>query len=234
MGIDAATVSVSDFTLRWLMQIADLGAIGRYADDNSRLTAESRTGRRVVFLGDSITENWVGLGSLAPLGEAYVNRGIGGQGAVQMLLRIQEDVVGLEPDAMVLLAGTNDLRAFVGDALGAGAAAEIRLRRNLTSLADIARANGIRVSLGSITPICDAPPELGGVEQTRFRSTAHILGLNRWIAEHAESRGYVFLDFHAALADWQGRLDVRFTTDGLHLNAEGYARMAEVLTAARP
>jgi lysophospholipase L1-like esterase len=74
----------------------------------------------------------------------------------------------------------------------------------------------------------------GGVEQTRFRSTAHILGLNRWIAEHAESRGHVFLDFHIALANWQGRLDVRFTTDGLHLNADGYARMAEVLTAARP
>jgi len=63
----------------------------------------------VVFLGDSITQGWGGgLGAAFP-GIKVANRGISGDTTRGVLLRLQEDVLALDPAAVVLLIGTNDL-----------------------------------------------------------------------------------------------------------------------------
>ena len=65
--------------------------------------------RAVVFLGDSITQGWGGgLGAAFP-GVKVANRGISGDTTRGVLLRLQEDVLALDPVAVVLLIGTNDL-----------------------------------------------------------------------------------------------------------------------------
>ena len=225
----AAEVTLAEFATRWVMQVADVAQIGRYAAENDRLRGKPRPGRRVVFLGDSITEFWGDLQVVAPDGPQLVNRGISGQGTVQMLLRIQEDVVDLTPDAMVLTAGANDIRAFVGEASAAGEAALIRIKRNIRSLTDIARANGIAVTIGSMTPVCDKPD----APQTLHRDPARIRELNVWLEAFAQRSGFGFMDYHAALVGEEGRMRQAFTDDGLHPNAKGYAAMAEVVRASK-
>lgn len=226
---NAAEVTLAEFATRWVMQVADVAEIGRYAAENDRLRREPRPDRRVVFLGDSITEFWGDLQVLAPDGPQLVNRGIAGQGTVQMLLRIQEDVVDLAPDMMVLTAGANDIRAFVGDVSSAGEAALIRITRNIRSLTDIARANGIAVAIGAMTPVCDKPD----APQTLHRDPARIREMNIWLKAFAERSGFGFVDYHAALVGEDGRMRQAFTDDGLHPNAEGYAAMAEVVRASK-
>lgn len=224
----AAEVTLAEFATRWVMQVADVSDIGRYAADNDRLRALPRPGRRIVFLGDSITEFWGDLQVLAPDGPQLVNRGISGQGTVQLLLRIQEDVVALDPDAMVLTVGANDIRAFVGDAASAGEAALIRIVRNVASLTDIARANGLKVALGAVTPVCDKPE----APQTKHRDPKAVVALNARLRELAEARGFRFLDYHSALVGTDGLMGQALTEDGLHPNLAGYERMAEVLHAS--
>lgn len=223
-----AEVTLGEFATRWLMQIADVAALGHYTETNARLTAEPKAGRRVVFLGDSITEFWTELERLAPPGVQFVNRGIAGQGTVQMLLRFQDDVIALKPDALVLTAGANDIRAFVGDAAGAGEAARVRILRNIASMTDIARAHGIGVFIGAVTPVCDT----ADAAQTKTRDPDQIRRLNGELAAFARERGYRFLDYHKALTEPDGRMLAGFTDDGLHPNAAGYARMTEVLKSA--
>jgi len=220
-----ADVTLAEFATRWIMQVADVAEIGRYAADNGRLRSEPAALRRVVFMGDSITEFWSDLQRLAPAGSHLINRGIAGQGTVQMLLRIQEDVINLRPQTMVLLAGANDIRAFVGDAVSAGEAAIVRITRNIASMTDIARAHGTSVAIGSVTPVCDLPE----ASQTAHRDPGCIRDLNVQLVAFARRSGFRFLDYHAALVGEDGLMDRSFTDDGLHPNREGYARMAAVL-----
>lgn len=223
-----AEVTLAEFATRWVMQVADVAGIGRYAADNDRLVGQPRPERRLVFLGDSITEFWGDLQGLAPDGPQLVNRGISGQGTVQMLLRIQEDVVALKPDAMILTAGANDIRAFVGDVRSAGEAAVIRILRNIASMTDIARAHGIAVTIGSMTPVCDKP----GAPQTLHRDPGRIWELNEGLKAFAERSGFDFLDYHSALVGEDGLMRPEFTEDGLHPNWVGYEQMAGVLRAS--
>src|ERR1044071_5464973 len=68
----------------------DFGDLERYREANSKLPLPAQGERRVVFLGDSITEAWK-LEEFFP-GKGYINRGIGGQTTPQMLIRFRTDV----------------------------------------------------------------------------------------------------------------------------------------------
>jgi lysophospholipase L1-like esterase len=69
--------------------------------------------RAIVFLGDSITQGWHDDfdGAFPELKTA--NRGISGDTTRGVLIRLQEDVVALNPRCVVLLIGTNDLEEVV-------------------------------------------------------------------------------------------------------------------------
>src|SRR5450432_3619916 len=94
--------------------INDFGNLRRYAAENAKVGAPAAGEERVVFMGDSITDNWGRrYGKFFP-GKPYINRGISGQTTPQMLLRFRADVIALQPKAVVILAGTNDIASNTG------------------------------------------------------------------------------------------------------------------------
>jgi lysophospholipase L1-like esterase len=207
----------------------DWPSLERYAAANLALGTAKPAEKRVVFLGDSITDNWskpVAGGFFR--GKPYVNRGIGGQTTGQMLVRFRPDVIALAPKVVVILAGTNDLSG------NAGPSTPEAIEDNLASMAELAQANGIHVVLASLLPIRD--DKLDGNGKPRVRSKERppdvIRALNRWIGEYARKHHHGYLDYHASMVDARGFLRAELTEDGLHPNAAGYAIMAPLAERA--
>ena len=148
----------------------DWALLGRYADDDAALPAPVAGAPRVVFYGDSITDSWGRKpGTVFFPGKPYVNRGISGQTTPQMLVRFEQDVVRLHPAVVVILAGTNDVAGNTGPETPQ------MVEDNFRAMTDIARRNGIRVVLASITPAARYPwrPDVESVPEIRE--------LNAWI-----------------------------------------------------
>ena len=208
---------------------SDYGRLTRYADANKALAAKRPGETRVIFFGDSITDNWskAGYGGFFP-GKPYVNRGIGGQTTSQMLLRFRPDVVALQPDVVVILAGTNDVAG------NSGPVGDEVIEDNLAGMAELAKLHGIRVVLGSLLPVSDDKRDANDrpILRTAARPPARLRALNAWMADHARQNGHVYLDYFSALADSKGALKADLTADGLHPNAAGYAVMAPLAEEA--
>lgn len=203
-----------------LMQ--DFGERYVYAAANAALPPPAKGERRVVFLGDSITDMW-DLSRAFP-GKAYVNRGIGAQVTAQMLLRFEPDVVTLKPAAVIILAGTNDVTGFLQVETPATIVA------NITAMADIADARGIRVVLSSMLPVNAYTENARHVVAERPPAT--LRAINAELRTLARTRGYAYADYAVAMTDARGLLAADFTADGLHPNAAGYARMVPIARAA--
>jgi lysophospholipase L1-like esterase len=201
----------------------DFGELARYRDANAALKPPAPGENRVVFFGDSITDGWR-LDEYFP-GKPNVNRGIGGQTTPQMLIRFHQDVIELHPKVVVILAGTNDI---------AGNTGPMRLEdieADYASMADIARANNIRVVFSSVLPVHNYTPQ--SVNMYAGRSPAKILELNRWLKTYvAEHSGCIYLDYFSAMVDDKGLLKRDLAEDGLHPNAAGYKIMAPLAEAA--
>ena len=132
----------------------DYGQLARYRDANAALEPPAPGENRVVFFGDSITDIWK-LEESFP-GKPYVNRGIGGQTTPQMLVRFRQDVIDLHPKVVVILAGTNDI---------AGNTGPMRLEdieADYASMAELARAQRIRVVFSSVLPVHNYTAEIAG------------------------------------------------------------------------
>jgi lysophospholipase L1-like esterase len=202
---------------------SDFGRLSRYAGANAALAPKRAGERRVVFFGDSITDNWskAGYGGFFP-GQPYLNRGIGGQTTSQMLLRFQPDVIALQPDAVVILAGTNDIAG------NSGPVGLETVEQNLATMAELAKLHGIRVVLASILPVSDdkKDPEGKPLLRTQDRPPAKVRALNAWLQDYARRNGHVYLEYFSAVADGSGLLKAELNNDGLHPNAAGYAVMA--------
>ncbi len=201
-------------------QLQDWNQLGRYHADDERLKALPAEPKRVVFLGDSITDGWKLTDSFP--GKPYVNRGISGQTTPQMLVRMYPDVINLKPAAMILLAGTNDISRNTGPET-----LEM-IEDNIRAIADLAKANGIKLILCSLLPVSDYTPR----KQTEHRPPSDILKLNAWMKEYAASAKLGFADYYTAVVDEKGFLRDGYSFDGLHPNAKGYALMAPVAQAA--
>jgi len=197
----------------------DFANFARYAADNAKLPAAEPN--RVVFMGDSITDNWGRkYGSFFP-GKPYVNRGIGGQTTPQMVLRFQQDVVKLHPAAVVILAGTNDV------AENTGPATDEQIENNFSAMVGLARANHIRVILASIPPASQFPWHPG------IEPAARIRTLNTWLRAYAEEQHLVYLDYFTALATPEGAMKPDLAKDKfVHPNDAGYAVMQPLAEAA--
>jgi lysophospholipase L1-like esterase len=201
----------------------DYGRLSRYAAANAALSPPRPGEARVVFFGDSITDNWskAGYGGFFP-GKPYLNRGIGGQSTAQMLLRFRADVIGLKPRVVVILAGTNDIAG------NSGPVALDVIKQNLTSMAELARLHDVRVVLASLLPVSDDKRDRNGspLLRTKDRPPESLRALNTWMAEYARANGHVYLDYVSATADASGAFKPELNDDGLHPNAAGYAVMA--------
>ena len=200
--------------------LMDWAGLIRYGSENTELPRPAPGEDRVVFLGDEITEYWGrGRARFFP-GKPWLNRGIKGQTTPQMLVRFRQDVIALKPKVVVILAGTNDLASVTGP-ITQGMLAE-----NVMSMTELAKANGIRVVLASLTPICDCY-----TKQSLRRPHGKIIGINSWLKEYAAESGAVYLDYYAALAEGRN-LKKELTDDGLLPNDAGYAVMAPLAEQA--
>jgi lysophospholipase L1-like esterase len=201
--------------------LKDWPNLTRYRNDNAALAAPAAGEKRVVFMGDSITDGWGRQrGKFFP-GKPYVNRGISGQTTPQMLIRFYPDVIALKPKAVVILAGTNDIAGNTGPMTLED------IENNLTSMAELAKANGIRAVLSSVMPVCDYIRM-----QTDRRPNDKIIALNAWIKDYAAKNKLVYLDYFSAMLDDKGMLKRELTYDGLHPNEAGYEVMGPLAEQA--
>lgn len=200
----------------------DFGQLSRYRDANGSLAAPAAHENPVIFFGDSITDMWK-LDDSFP-GKPYINRGIGGQTTPQMLVRYREDVIDLQPKVVVILAGTNDIAGNTGPM------SLQDIEANYASMAELARAHGIRVVFSSVLPVNNYTPR--SQELFAERSPDKILDLNVWLKAYCASNGYIYLDYFSAMVDDKGLLRRDLAEDGLHPNAAGHKIMAPLAQAA--
>jgi acyl-CoA thioesterase I len=226
-------------------QLQDWNQLGRYYAANQELKKQPANPKRVVFMGDSITDGWR-LEEYFP-GQPYVNRGISGQTTAQMLVRMYPDVIGLQPAVMVVLAGTNDI------ARNTGPSTPEMIQENIMAITELAQRHGIKVLLCSILPVSDYPflaQQSGRAEppgpaagrggrgpiyrqrMTVGRPPADILRLNAWMKSYAAQANAAYVDYFSAVVDEKGWMKEGLANDGLHPNAEGYKIMVPIVSAA--
>ena len=138
----------------------------------------------------------------------------------QMLLRFHADVVLLKPLAVVILAGTNDVAGNTGPMTPE------MTEDNFRSMIDLAKANGIRVIVASITPAADYPWRKGLAPGPKIKA------LNNWLQGYCVNHSVTYLDYYSAMADENGGMKPGISFDGVHPNAPGYAIMAPLAQAA--
>jgi hypothetical protein len=171
-----ANCCLANFAKNLADQLQDWNQLGRYHQDNERVKALPAEPRRVVFLGDSITDGWRLAQSFPD--KPYVNRGISGQTTPQMLVRMYPDVIDLKPAALIILAGTNDISHNTGPET------LTMIEENFQAMTELAQAHGIKVILCSVMPVSDYTKN----KQTVSRPPADILKLNAWLREYAARR----------------------------------------------
>lgn len=186
----------------------------RYASENAATSAPSEQEFRVVFMGDSITEGWSATYPEFFNGKPYINRGIGGQVTGQMLVRFRDDVLALKPDAVFIMAGTNDI------ALNQGPIPLETVAGHLQSMAELAWANGIEPVICSVLPASHYPWRPGPDPAT------DIPLLNEMLKAYAERLGFRYLDYFSAMTDGENGLQDELTYDEVHLTREGYEKMS--------
>ena len=198
----------------------DWAGLRRYRAANAALTAPAPAENRVVFYGNSITDGWARHFPIMFPGKPYIGRGISGQTTPQMLVRFRQDVVALQPRAVVILAGTNDIAGNTGPST-----LEM-IEDNFMSMVQIAKAHHIRVVLSSVLPVYDYPWKPGLLPAPK------IIALNAWMKNYANEVGETYLDYHSVMKDARDGLPPNLANDGVHPTDAGYRMMAPLADAA--
>ncbi|MEE9364481.1 MAG: SGNH/GDSL hydrolase family protein [Cellulophaga sp.] len=191
----------------------DWANLNRFAKENSSLDIPKHGEERIVFMGNSITIGWKNDSSGFFSNTSYVNRGISGQTTPQMLIRFRQDVINLKPAVVVILAGTNDIAGNTGPSN-----LEM-IADNIFSMAEIAKANNIKVVLSSVLPVFDYPWKPG------LKPAEKIVGLNKILKDYALKNNCVYLDYFSAMVDERNGLKASLGDDGVHPNKYGYKIM---------
>ena len=186
---------------------ADWAKLSFYADSNAVLT----TPPAVVFMGNSITRNWVKKNpDFWASHPEFAARGISGQTTVRMLERFHADVVALHPRAVVILAGINDIAENDGEIPLEDVAANIR------TMCRIAKGNGIVPIVCSVLP-CDTI-----AWNKRIKPADKVVALNKMLKQFAADNNLVYVDYYTPMATDKGGLKPEYTKDGCHPEAAGY------------
>jgi len=195
------------------LQSQDWPYLNRYQTENDKLSPLKLGEKRIVFMGDSITELWSVVHPSFFSEKSYINRGIGGQTSPQMLVRFRADVIALKPSVVVLLAGANDI------AQNTGPSTLEMIANNIFSMVELATANNIKVILCSVLPVFDFYWRQG------LEPAGKIVTLNKMISEYAYTNAIPYVDYYSAMVDEQKGLKSIFSEDGVHPNKAGYEVM---------
>jgi lysophospholipase L1-like esterase len=191
-----------------------------YREANAKLKPPAKGENRVVFIGNSITQGWIETSPEFFAGKPYIDRGISGQTTPQMLIRFRPDVIDLKPSIVVMLCGVNDI------AENTGPSTLEMIEGNIASMAELARANGIRVILCSVLPAYDFPWRPG------LEPAEKIVSLNKWIKKYASENQCYYLDYFSSMADKKNGMQSIYSEDGVHPNKAGYKVMEGLVEEA--
>lgn len=172
---------------------------------------------KVVFMGDSITEEWYEQHPDFFNLNSFINRGVSGEITQQMLSRFDLDVISLQPDVVFILAGTNDI------AENAGPVTLEMILHNLTTMTEMAIDNRIKVVLCSVLPAYDYPWRTG------LQPNHKIPQLNGMIKQLCLEKEIVYLDFFGTMNDGNNGLIEDYTYDGVHCTPAGYDLMESLV-----
>ena len=198
----------------------DWFGFNRFKADNEQIKANGNY-PKVVFMGNSITENWAYYHPNFFSDNNFCGRGISGQTSSQMLVRFTADVIELHPKAVVIMAGTNDV------AHNDYYVEPEKVVENIIAMCNLAKANGIVPIISSIPPCSEFPwrKEILNPGQT-------IVNINKSLKEYADKNGIIYVDYHAALADENLGLPKTLSGDGCHPNPDTYFTMEEMVLKA--
>ncbi len=170
-------------------------------------------------MGDSITQGWAKEPFIAG-NPHYVGRGIGGQTALQMVVRFRADVIDLKPRLVHIMAGTNDVAG------NNGPESDTDIEGAIESMVQLALANHIKVVLASIPPAANFGWHPG------LNPTPRIRRLNAWIKSYSSRVGVGYVDYWPALAAEDGSMKADLSMDGVHPNPQGFKAMQPLTEAA--
>ena len=205
--------------LRLVRSFIDYGNFAIYDQLNKEVIIDKNEGR-IVFIGNSITEGWKNFMPEMFDNQTFINRGISGQTSTEMLVRFRTDVINLKPKVVVILAGTNDIAGntlFRGLEIVAG---------NISSMAELASQNNIKVILCSVLPAANFPWRKGKNPDIK------IPLLNRLIKDYAQKKGFYYLDYYNLMNDGNNGLKKDYGNDGVHPNLNGYKLMQKMVLDA--
>lgn len=213
-------VGLALFALTNTAVAQDWAGLNRYWLANQKLEEPAPGQLRVVFMGNSITDMWDDSDASFFQENPYINRGISGQTTPQMLVRFRADVIQLNPDVVVILAGTNDIAGNTGRAtLG-------MIENNLASMAELAETHNIEVVLCSVLPVYRYP------WSPRIKPAEKIVQLNQWMKQYAQKNGYTYCDYYSALVNDKGGMREAYSNDGVHPTPAGYEVMEPIVKEA--
>lgn len=198
----------------------DWANLKMFQEANKQIETPAPDENRIVFMGNSITIGWLNSRPEFFEGKPYINRGISGQTTPQMLIRFRQDVIDLNPKAVVILAGTNDIAGNTGPS-----SLEM-IMDNMKGMAEMAHANGIKVILSSTLPAYDYPWKPG------MKPAGKIIALNKMIQEYAKDNDYIYLDYFSEMVDERNGLPKKYAEDEVHPTVEGYKVMEPLVEKA--
>lgn len=172
---------------------------------------------KVVFLGDSITEQWAGAGK--PVWEKHfagcANFGIGGDRTEHILWRIDHgNFDGLKPNLIVLLIGTNNTGHRMDPATETAAGVRAILDRLRTKCPDAA------ILMMAVFPRGEKKGDAMRTLNTQ---------VNALIASMADGTKVIYRDIGSKFMDDQGAVSATIMPDFLHLSEAGYNIWAEAI-----
>lgn len=197
----------------WNRQKNDWPNFMRYREANAALPAPKANEKRVLFMGDSITDGWIRSSPDFFSNNSYIDRGISGQTTPQMLVRFRADVVALKPKVVVLLCGINDIAG------NTGLSTQEMIQDNIASMCEIATANKIKVVLSSVLPANAFP------WNKNVMPADQVIALNTWIKSYAAQHKHIYLNYYDALVDDKKGMKAEYAADGIHPTKAGYAIM---------
>lgn len=202
------------------VQAQDWPNLNKYQEQNAQLKPLAPEDKRIVFMGDSITEFWSVINPEYFAGKPYVNRGISGQTTPQMLIRFRADVIAIKPAVVVILAGINDIAGNTGPAT------LDMISNNIFSMAELAKANQIKVILCSVLPAYDFS------WKPNQNPAKKVVALNKMIKNYADANDILYLDYFSSMKDERNGLKTAHSEDGVHPNKLGYETMAPLAEEA--
>ena len=203
-------------------QDKDWGNLQRYAQQNAEVRQLPQEQRSVVFMGNSITENWARMRPQFFSSNGYVGRGISGQTSYQFVVRFRQDVIDLQPQVVVINVATNDV------AENTGPYDEDRTMGNIMTMVELAQAHGIKVILTSTLPAAKF-----GWRPQITDAAEKIARLNKRIEAYANEKGITYVDYYAKMVKGEQRaLNPAYSKDGVHPTVAGYEVMEPMIKKA--